>query len=254
MRENRTKRALREGKPVFGCFVRYPEPTLVDFVSYAGWDFLIFDGEHGSLEPRECENLVRAAELHDVTPIVRVPTNQPHVILRFMDTGAQGCQVPWVEDAADAERAVQSVKYGPRGTRGLAGVRAADYGQRGALGEYVRTANDETLVIVHVESAHAVDRVDEIAAIDGVDVVFLGPTDLSNSLGVPGELGHPRGRGASRAGGRGDARRRQGLGVTVPTAEAAVAWLERGARYVTTGIEPLLGSATRSWLESVRSV
>jgi 4-hydroxy-2-oxoheptanedioate aldolase len=253
MRENLTKRALREGKSVFGCFVRYPDPTLVDFVSYAGWDFLIFDGEHGSLEPRECENLVRSAELHDVTAIVRVPTNQPHVILRFMDTGAQGCQVPWVEDAADAERAVQSVKYGPRGTRGLAGVRAADYGQREALGEYVRSANEETLVIVHVESAHAVERVDEIAAIDGVDVVFLGPTDLSNSLGVPGELGHPlvvehleRAAAATLAAGK-------VVGVTVPTAEAAVGWLERGARYVTTGIEPLLGSATRSWLERVRS-
>ena len=253
MRDNLSKRALLAGKPVFGCFVRFPDPTLVDVVSYHGWDFLIFDGEHGTLEPRECENLVRAAELHDVTPIVRVPVNQPHVILRLMDTGAQGCQVPWVQDGADAERAVQSVKYGPRGTRGLAGVRAADFGERGALGDYVRKANEETLVIVHVESAHAVERVDEIAATDGVDVVFLGPTDLSHSLGVPGETGHPlvlehleRAAAATLAAGK-------VVGVTVPTAEAAVAWLERGARYVTTGIEPLLGPATRSWLERVRS-
>jgi 4-hydroxy-2-oxoheptanedioate aldolase len=253
LRPNLTKRALREGKPAFGCFVRYPDPTLVEVVSYYGWDFLIFDGEHGTLEPRECENLVRSAELHDVTPIVRVPTNQEHVILRLMDTGAQGCQVPWVQDASDAERAVHSVKYGPRGSRGLAGVRAANFGERGALGDYVRTANDETLVIVHVESAHAVDRVDEIAAVDGVDVIFLGPTDLSHSLGVPGQTGHPlvleqleRAAAATLAAGK-------VLGVTVPTAEGAVAWLERGARYVTTGIEPLLGAATRSWLERVRS-
>jgi 4-hydroxy-2-oxoheptanedioate aldolase len=254
MRENLARRALREGKPVFGCFVRFPDPALVDFAAYQGWDFLIFDGEHGTVEPRVCENLVRAADLHDVTAIVRVPVNQPHVILRFMDIGAQGCQVPWVQDASDAERAVQAVKYGPRGTRGLAGVRAADYGQRGSLGDYVRTANEETLVIVHVESAHAVERVDEIAAVDGVDVVFLGPTDLSNSLGVPGQLSHPivvehleRAASATLAA-------RKVLGVTVPTAEAAVGWLERGARYVTTGIEPLLSGATRSWLERVRSV
>jgi 4-hydroxy-2-oxoheptanedioate aldolase len=253
MRENLTKRALREGKPAFGCFVRFPDPTLVEVVCYHGWDFLIFDGEHGTLEPRECENLVRSAELHDVTPIVRVPVNQPHVILRLMDTGAQGCQVPWVQDAADAGRAVSSVKYGPRGTRGLAGVRAAEYGERGALADYVRSANEETLVIVHVESGHAVDHVDEIAATDGVDVVFLGPTDLSHSLGVPGETGHPlvvehleRAAAATLAAGK-------VLGVTVPTAEGAVAWLERGARYVTTGIEPLLGPATGSWLERVRS-
>jgi 4-hydroxy-2-oxoheptanedioate aldolase len=254
MRENLARRALREGKPVFGCFVRFPDPALVDFAAYQGWDFLIFDGEHGTVEPRECENLVRAADLHDVTAIVRVPVNQPHVILRFMDIGAQGCQVPWVQDASDAERAVQAVKYGPRGTRGLAGVRAADYGQRGSLGDYVRMANEETLVIVHVESAHAVERVDEIAAVDGVDVVFLGPTDLSNSLGVPGQLSHPivvehleRAASATLAAGK-------VVGVTVPTAEAGVGWLERGARYVTTGIEPLLSGATRSWLERVRSV
>jgi 4-hydroxy-2-oxoheptanedioate aldolase len=253
MRPNLTKRALLEGKPAFGCFVRYPDPTLVDLVSHHGWDFLVFDGEHGTLEPRECENLVRSAELHDVTPIVRVPVNQPHVILRLMDTGAQGCHVPWIQDAADAERAVQSVKYWARGTRGLAGVRAADYGERSALGEYVRIANEETLVVAHVESAHAVERVDEIAAIDGIDVVFLGPTDLSHSLGVPGETSHPivlehleRSAVATLAAGK-------VLGVTVPTAQAAVAWLERGARYVTTGIEPLLGPATRTWLERVRS-
>jgi len=191
MRDNLTKRALRDGEAVFGCFVRYPDPTLVEVVTYHGWDFVIFDGEHGTLEPRECENLVRSAELHDVTPIVRVPTNQPHVILRLMDTGAQGLHVPWVGDAEDAERAVRSVKYQPRGQRGLAGVRAADYGQRGPLAEYVRRANDETLVVVHVETASAVDQVDEIAAVDGIDVVFLGPADLSQSLGVPGEVRHP---------------------------------------------------------------
>lgn len=253
MRENRTKRLLREGKPAFGCFVQFPDAALVEFTAYQGWDFLILDGEHGTLDPRLCEGLLRAAELHDVSTIVRVPVNEPHVILQFMDVGAQGCQVPSVESGADAERAVRSVKYGPRGARGLAGVRAADYGERGALGEYVRSANAETLVSVHVESAQAVDRVDEIAAVDGVDVVFLGPTDLSHSLGLPGELGHPlvvdhleRAAAATLEAGK-------VLGVTVATAEEAVTWLERGARYVTTGIGPLLGSATRSWLARVRT-
>jgi 4-hydroxy-2-oxoheptanedioate aldolase len=232
--------------------VAFPDAALVEFAAYQGWDFLILDGEHGALDPRLCEGLLRAAELHDTSTIVRVPVNEPHVILQFMDVGAQGCQVPSIENGADAERAVCSVKYGPRGARGLAGVRAADYGQRGALGEYVRAANAETLVIVHVESATAVDRADEIAAVDGVDVVFLGPTDLSHSLGRPGELGHPlvvehldRAAAATLEAGK-------VLGVTVATAEEAVAWLERGARYVTTGIGPLLGSATRSWLERVR--
>jgi 2-keto-3-deoxy-L-rhamnonate aldolase RhmA len=253
MRDNLTKRALREGRPVFGIFVRFPDPALAEFVAYQGWDFVIFDGEHGTLEPRDCENLVRAAELHDVTPIVRVPVNQPHVILRLLDTGVQGCHVPWIGDAADAERAVRAVKYQPHGQRGLAGVRAADYGQRGSLGEYVRKANEETLIVVHVETASAVDEVDAIAAVDGIDVVFLGPADLSQSLGVPGEVRHPtvlehleRAASATLAAGK-------ALGVTVPDAEAARAWIERGATYVTTPLEAVLGAGTRGYLERIRA-
>jgi 4-hydroxy-2-oxoheptanedioate aldolase len=253
MRDNLTKRALRAGKPVFGCFVRYPDPTLVEVVAYHGWDFVVFDGEHGTLEPRECENLVRSAELHDVTPIVRVPTNQPHVILRLMDTGAQGLHVPWVGDAEDADRAVRSVKYQPRGQRGLAGVRAADYGQRGALGEYVRKANEETLIVVHVETASAVDQVDAIARVDGIDVVFLGPADLSQSLGVPGEVRHAtvleyleRAATATLAAGK-------ALGVTVPDAEAARDWIARGATYITTPLEAVLRAGSSDYLTRARA-
>jgi 4-hydroxy-2-oxoheptanedioate aldolase len=252
MRDNLTKRALREGRPVFGCFVRYPDPTLVEVVAYHGWDFVIFDGEHGTLEPRECENLVRAAELRDVTPMVRVPTNQPHVILRLLDTGAQGCHVPWVGDENDADRAVRAVKYQPRGQRGLAGVRAADYGQRGSLGEYVRKANEETLIVVHVETASAVDQVEQIAAVDGVDVIFLGPADLSQSLGVPGETSHPtvlehleRAASATLAAGK-------VLGVTVPDADAALAWIARGATYITTPLERVLAAGSRDYLGRAR--
>src|SRR5712692_2312867 len=107
------KEKLKAGETTFGCFVRYPDSSLVEVLGYQGWDFLVFDAEHGTLEPRECENMVRAAELRSTTPIVRVTTNLPPIILRFMDTGAQGVQVPWVNSVADAERAVRAVKYYP---------------------------------------------------------------------------------------------------------------------------------------------
>src|SRR5258708_28418701 len=89
-------------------------------MGYQPWDLLVFDGEHGNIEYADCENMVRAAELRDITPIVRVPNNQPHIILRYMDTGVQGLHVPWVNSAAEAEQVVRSVKYHPRGIRGLA--------------------------------------------------------------------------------------------------------------------------------------
>src|SRR5579872_5944497 len=134
MRVNLTKKKLRDGEAVYGCWLRYPDPGLVEFVAYQGWDFLVVDAEHGALDPRTCESVVRAAELRDVTPVVRVTSNDAPVILRFMDTGAQGAQVPMVSTAADGERAVQAIKYWPRGSRGLAASRSADYGQTLPLG------------------------------------------------------------------------------------------------------------------------
>jgi 4-hydroxy-2-oxoheptanedioate aldolase len=253
MRPNRTKQLLRDGKTAFGCFVRYPDSTLVEVMGHHGWDFFIFDGEHGTLEPRTCEDMVRAAELRDVTAIVRVPTNQPHMILRLLDTGALGAQVPWVQTPEDADRAVQAVKYQPRGARGLAGVRAADYGERGSLADYVRSANEETLVVVQVESASAVGHVDEIAAIDDVDVVFIGPTDLSNSLGLAGDLGHPTVVEHLERAAAGILAAGKVLGVTVSDAETAKTWMQRGARYVTTGVDPILGAGTSAFLGHLKT-
>src|SRR5437764_13540955 len=103
MIENATKRKLRAGEPVFGCWVRYPDPGVAELLALQGFDFLVFGGEHGTIQPRDCEQLVRAAEVRDVTPIVRVTANEPPTILRFLDTGAQGVHVPFVNDEAEAE-------------------------------------------------------------------------------------------------------------------------------------------------------
>ena len=149
------KERLRAGELLYGCFLRYPDPGLTELLALQGFDFLVLDGEHGTMEPRDCENMVRGADVRGVPALVRVPVNEPPVILRFMDTGALGVHVPLVSSADDAERAVRAVKYGPRGTRGLTGVRAAAYGQRESLAEYVERANAETLVVVQIETRAA---------------------------------------------------------------------------------------------------
>jgi 4-hydroxy-2-oxoheptanedioate aldolase len=253
MKPNLSKAKLKAGQTVFGTFVRYPDATLIEYLAYLGWDFLIFDGEHGLVEPRDCEQMVRAAEGLDVTPVVRVPTNQAHIILRMMDSGAQGCQVPWVNSGAEAEAAIQAIKYGPRGRRGLAGVvRPADHGQRGTLAEYVQQANQETLSIIQVETATAVDHLEDIVKVPDVDVVFIGPTDLSNSLGLAGQLGHPTVQATierifdvvlSNSG---------TVGIQVPNAETALKWKARGARYITIQLETLLRPGIQAYLGAVR--
>jgi 4-hydroxy-2-oxoheptanedioate aldolase len=255
MRTNQTKAKLKAGETVHGCFVRYPEPSLIEMLGYYGWDFIMFDGEHSTITPRDCEQLARAAELQNVTPLVRVTTNQQPVILRFMDTGVMGAMVPMINSVTDAEAAVRSIKYAPRGQRGLAGVRAAAYGQVPGFNfrRYVEEANNETMLIAQVETAAAVEVLPEIVKVPDIDVIFIGPTDLSQSVGVPGELQHPAVQelfdriisivtASDKA-----------LGILVPNAEAARQWQARGARFVLVVMDALLGPACWGFLHTVRS-
>lgn len=251
MRDNATKARLQAGETVFGCFVRYPDAALVELLALQAFDFLVFDGEHGTMEPSDCEHMVRAAELHGATPLVRVPENRPPTLLRFLDTGAQGVHVPLVGSPEDAEAAVRAVKYAPRGRRGLAGVRAASYGQREPLASYVERANEQTLVVIQVETPEAIACAGEIAAIDGVDVVFVGPTDLSQALGVTGQTAHPLAEEAYDAVAGALAGSDVALGVLVPGADEARAWRERGARYIAFTVDALIARSARSLLEGV---
>lgn len=249
MQTNRTKAKLKAQGTVFGCFVRYPDASLVEFLSYQGWDFLVFDAEHGTLEPRDCEQMTRAAEPLQVTPIVRVTTNSPPVILRFMDTGVQGAHVPWVNSAAEAEQAVRSIKYEPLGVRGLGSVRAAEYGQRAGLGEYARRANEETLVVIHIETKEAIEELPKTVALPGVDVIFIGPSDLSQSLGVTGNPQHPSVIAAMDRIAEIVLKSNVALGIMVGSVEAARKWAERGARYIATTFEAIVRSGTLGYLE-----
>ncbi|MAS34479.1 MAG: 2-dehydro-3-deoxyglucarate aldolase [Anaerolineaceae bacterium] len=252
MQTNLAKKKLKDGGVITGSMVRIPDPALVEFLALQGWDFLTFDAEHGTLDPGRCEDLVRAAQLYNVTPLVRVTTNEPPTILRFLDTGAQGLHVPWVNTGEEAERAVQSVKYHPRGIRGLAGVRASTYLQTMTYDEYVRKANAETLTIIQVETIEAVHNLSDILAVPDIDVIFIGRTDLSHSLGHPGQTDHPDVVKAVDTVVDAVLATPAALGVMVGSAEEAVNWKKRGARYIITSVEAMLGPGCRTYLNTVR--
>lgn len=253
MIENRARHRLAAGETIVGCFLRYPVGTLAEFMALGGWDFLVFDAEHGALQPRDLEDLSRACELHGVTPMVRVTTNEPSTILRFLDAGAHGLHVPWVDSGAAAEAAVQAVKYQPRGSRGLAATRSAGFGLSASIGDYTRQSNAETLVVVQVESGEGVANVEDLVGIDGIDVVFIGPTDLAHSLGHVGNPSHPDVQAAMGRIAEVVTASDKALGIFVANPAEGVAWRERGARYLTTGLEPLLSGAMRNYLETIRS-
>ena len=252
MQTNITKAKLKAGQTVFGCFVRYPDATLIEVMGYHGWDFIVFDGEHGTVEPRDAEHMTRAAELRGVTPIVRVPTNTPPTILRFMDTGAHGLVVPWVNTAAQAEAAVRAVKYHPRGMRGLAGVRASDFAQASPLGDYVQKANTETLVVLQVETLEAVENLSAILQVPDVDVIFIGPNDLSHSMGLPGQVQHPQVQATMQRIADLVTKSDKALGLMIQSAETAKQWRDRGARFISINFETILRPATLTYLQAVR--
>jgi 2-keto-3-deoxy-L-rhamnonate aldolase RhmA len=192
MSPNRMKSLLLSGKPAFGVSIMIPSPQIVEMVGRLGFDWILIDLEHGAISLETAEELVRAAESVGLTPIARPRENTAADILQLMDRGVVGVQVPHVNTAEDARRAVAAVKYHPLGTRGLGGgTRAADYGYGEAADQYVETANRETLVCVQIEEEEGVRNADAICQVEGVDVVFVGPSDLSQSMGFPGNPGVP---------------------------------------------------------------
>jgi 4-hydroxy-2-oxoheptanedioate aldolase len=242
---NTLKRKLDFGQPVIGPFLTLNCPDLVELMGLTGFDFLIIDTEHGPMEAESIQNLIRAAELRGITPIVRVSDTRDITILKTLDVGAHGIQVPQVNSPEAAQGVVRAAKYFPVGNRGAAMPRAADYGLR-PFDEHLASANDETMVIVHCENRAGLSCIEEIAATPGVDVIFVGPYDLSQSLGFPGLLDSPqvvmaveRALKAARKAGK-------PAGIFVTSEEEACMRLDQGFRYIAYSMDSILFAGTCS--------
>ena len=184
---NRMKIKLATGEPALGCSLMFPSPQIIEMLGYAGFDWVLLDCEHGSLSPADVEVMSIAAAAAGITPIARPRTNSASDIQTAMDRGVLGVQVPHVNTADDARRAVSAVKFGPSSIRSLAaGTRPDKWGFGGKMADFTAAANAETLVCVQFEHPQALDNIQSILQVDGVDVFFIGPSDLSQSMGYPG--------------------------------------------------------------------
>lgn len=189
-RPNLVRQKLAAGQPVLGAALQIDSPWLVEVLALVGFDYVLLDGEHG-FALRNLPTLVMAAQGAGIEPIVRVPSHDRGFLLQALEAGARGVQVPMVESAAGAARLVEETKYAPLGRRGFSGAtRAACYGSRTSE-EVAELGNRDTLLVVQLETARAVANAAEIAAVPGVDVVFVGPADLAQSMGLVPPAGNP---------------------------------------------------------------
>jgi 2-keto-3-deoxy-L-rhamnonate aldolase RhmA len=193
MIENRVKKILREGGLAFGTYVGgIADPQIVEIIGHAGFDAAFIDLEHTSFDLRDVQLMVMAAERMGISPIVRPPGFDPAFLLRLLDMGVQGIQLPHINSAAEARAAVAAVRYAPAGERGMAaGTRASAYGKVPPK-EHMEQSNREITLAIMIEELSALDEIDEIAATEGVDLVVVGPADMSRALGVAGQTDHPK--------------------------------------------------------------
>jgi len=186
MQTNTTKAKLAEGKVVFGAIISRYAPDLVELFGAIGYDFVMIDCEHGPMSLDEVEHMVRAAEVFGITPITRIPNHADSTILQFLDRGVQGIIVPHVNTQEAAEGVARAARYHPEGHRGMGSGRAHDYGVGVSREQSTRWINDNLLVIPMIEETEAVDNLDGILKVPGVDVLHVAASDLSQSMGYPG--------------------------------------------------------------------
>lgn len=252
MKTNRMKEKLQAGEPVFGVSVMIPSPQIVEMIAAAGFDWVLLDCEHGTLTLESVELMAMAAEASGITAIARPMTRSAEHILQVLDRGVMGVQVPHVNSAEEAREVIAAVKYHPAGRRGLAaGTRAANYDAHGTLADYVKAANAATLIAIQLEDQAAIDNIDALLQVEGIDVFFIGPSDLSQSMGHPGNPRAPAVAQAIEASLRKmvAAGRMPGMPATAENVRDA---LGKGVRYIYTHLPRLLSGSAKAYLANAR--
>lgn len=234
---NTLKDSLTEGKTLFGPFCKMQDPAIVEIAALSGFDFVIIDMEHGPYSIESAQNMVRAAEARGITPVVRVTENSETLILRTLDIGVKCIQVPQICTKADADRLVKSTKFYPKGERGMCRyVRAAEYTNISGPDHFGK-ANSSVITIIHIEGMEGINNLEDIVQVDGIDVIFLGPYDLSQSCGVPGQVDNPKVVDAMKAAVETAKKYGKAVGTFTESPEKAKMWKNIGVQYISYAVD-----------------
>jgi 4-hydroxy-2-oxoheptanedioate aldolase len=250
---NKFKARLLEGNLQFGLWVALTDPMAVEISAAAGFDWLLIDAEHAPFELPSVASALQAVAPYETSPIVRPPVGDAVLIKKLLDIGVQTLLVPMVDSAGQAEMLVRATRYPPRGIRGV-GTSMARAARWNHVKDYLHQADDEICLIVQVESATAVENLDEIVAVEGVDAVFIGPSDLAASLGHLGNPGHPDVMDVIGQSFKTIREAGKAAGVLAVVPELAGKFAEQGATFIGGGVDTaLLAGATRALADSMRS-
>jgi 2-dehydro-3-deoxyglucarate aldolase/4-hydroxy-2-oxoheptanedioate aldolase len=245
------KTRLHDGPPLVGCVLGIPSPDVAEILALVGFDYLWIDLEHGPGDFVQAQAMIQAIGGR-CPSIIRVPENRDVWIKKALDVGADAVVIPQVNTAEEARRAVASSRYPPQGTRGAGVARVHDYGM--ALAEVLAEANRRVSVILQIEHIDAVENLDDILAVPGVDCLFVGPLDLSGSLGVLGEMNHPTVEAAIQSVVARAAVVGMPLGLFVPNGKAAHTAAARGFRFLAMSTDGIyLWTAARAALSEARA-
>lgn len=252
MQTNEMKRKILAGEPAFGLSIMFASPQMVEMAAGCGFDWVLIDCEHGAISLESVEVMAMAAKAAGITPIARPRSKDALEILQVLDRGVMGVQIPHINTAEEAREAVKACKFFPDGNRSLAGAtRPQNYDLPERSKTYYDDANREILVCAQLEDKIAIDNADEILGVEGIDVFFIGPSDLSATMGHPGNPKEPAVAKAVE-----DTLAKivaAGKAPGMPAAEDAVATtLGRGVRYIYTHVPRLLGSAASNYFKAAK--
>jgi 4-hydroxy-2-oxoheptanedioate aldolase len=237
MSKNTLQQNLKNGQTVYGPFCKIQDPAIVEIAALSGFDFVIIDMEHGPYSIESTQNLIRAAEARGITPVVRVTENSETLILRTLDIGAKCIQVPQICTKADADKLVKSTKFYPKGERGMCRyVRAAEYTNISSADHFGK-ANDSITTIIHIEGMEGINNLEEIVQVEGIDVIFLGPYDLSQSCGVPGLVNDPKVLEAMKGAVETAKKYGKAVGTFTESPEKAKMWKDIGVQYISYAVD-----------------
>lgn len=237
--------------PAIGTIVTLESPEITEILSHSGFDWLFFDMEHGTVSTTSVQHLIQAMD-EGCSAIIRIPENSAVFIKKALDTGCDGIIVPQVNTVEDAESAVAAAKYPPQGSRSVGIARAQGYGMRFA--EYIKNANDTTSLIIQIEHKTAVENLDQILAVKGIDGVLIGPYDLSGSMNLLGQIADERVQTAIKTIKEKCKKADVPFGMFVMQAEAVKKELDDGCSFVAVGIDTvLLSNAARETLQIAKN-